>query len=406
LNKKVLIINHVFWPDPHITARLISELSEELSKRNWNITALISNRSYHDRKTKYSTKEGLWNGVKYKRVYVPPLNQKSNIQRLITSLWLIFSWTISLFKLDQFDVIIIGTNPPFIYLILPFLKLFKRKSKLIMWGFDLYPEAIIVSGGFTWRLMGRLITPITKFCYSMLDVIVVIGPCMRSRYRMYNHEAHEETLTPWSFVEPNKIPEKDQTTRNELFGNAKVGLLYSGTIGQAHEFSNFLLLARELRKRNASVAICFAGFGTRFDDLKIQVTSEDTNIRFAGFVKSDEELKKRISSADLMLISLKDSWTGISVPSKFFGALASGKAVVFSGSKNSALSKWTEEYNVGMNLSKYNIDIVADYLESATQDLGILSEVQNNAFKIYHEFFSKKIVCNKWNEVLLKTLNS
>jgi len=65
------------------------------------------------------------------------------------------------------------------------------------------------------------------------------------------------------------------------------------------------------------------------------VKPEDYNINFADFVMSDEELYDRLSAADFMLISLKDSWTGISVPSKFFGAIASGKAVLFSGSERS-----------------------------------------------------------------------
>ena len=47
MKKKILILNHVFWPDLINTARHISELSEELVSR-WDVTALITNRSYVD----------------------------------------------------------------------------------------------------------------------------------------------------------------------------------------------------------------------------------------------------------------------------------------------------------------------------------------------------------------------
>lgn len=404
MKNKILIINQVFWPDTHNTARLISELAVELVKRGWKVTALVSNRSYLDHRVRLSPKDGSWNGVSYKRVYIPPLNQKKNISRLLSSLCLIIKWITKLPGIGRFDAIIIGTNPPFAYLLLPFLRTFKRKSKLILWSHDLYPEAITVTGGYIWRFLGKLIKPITKGCLRLLDVIVDIGPCMRNIYKTYQTSANAVTLTPWAFVEPPQILIPHLETRNVLFGDAKIALLYSGTIGNAHEFGNFLLLARELQKRNASVAFCFAGFGNCFDDLKKQVTNDDKNIRFAGFVSTDKELEQRLSTADFMLISLKDSWTGISVPSKYFGALAAGKAILFSGSKNSSLCKWTKEYNLGYYLTSSNTNEIADLLHNISINPELSRELKGNAFKAYQNHFSKKITCDGWHHLLKKTI--
>lgn len=397
---KVLILNHVFWPDSHNTARHISELSAELVKRGWDVTVIIGNRSYLDHRKKYSPRKGIWNGVKYKRIYLPPLNQKKDLQRLATSMWIILNWIIRLPWVGKYDVIIIGTNPPFAYLVLPFLKLLKRKSKLVQWGFDLYPEAIMVSGTRIQLFIGKIIKPFTIQCHKCLDVLVDIGYCMRTIYRSYGHKAEEATLTPWSFVEPMEILSPHHETRKLLFGEAKLTLLYSGTIGNAHEFENFLVLARELQKRKASIGFCFSGFGNRLEDLKRQVTSEDYNITFADFVKSDEKLAQRLSAADFMLISLKESWTGISVPSKFFGALATGKAVLFSGSENSSLKELTERYKLGLYLTKENVVKVADDLCEIALRPELLYQFQNNAFETYNRYFSKKIICDEWDKLL------
>jgi len=404
MNDKILIINQVFWPDKINTARHITELAEELVKRGWNITALISNRSYTDHRKIYRPSEGTFNGVNYKRVYLPPLNQKNNLQRIISSIWLIVVWIFKLPFIGKFDAIILGTNPPFSYLLVPFIRLFKRNTKILMWGFDLYPEAITISGGKTWKIMGAAIKPFAKFCYNKLDVIVDIGPCMRDIYRSYSHSAKEETLPPWSFVEPMEILKTHNQTRLDLFGDSKLTLLYSGTIGNAHEFENFLLLARELQKRSASVSFCFAGFGNRFDDLKKQVTKEDVNISFAGFVNSDEELEQRLSSADFILISLKESWTGISVPSKFFGAIATGNAILFSGSKDSGLSIWTKEFNLGYHLNGNNINEVADILCEISNNPNLISKMRQNAFNAYKNHFSKNIICDGWDNLLKTTI--
>ncbi|MFW5983052.1 MAG: glycosyltransferase family 4 protein [bacterium] len=407
MNKKVLILNQVFWPDKHNTARHISELAEELVKRGWEVEALVTNRSYVDKNQKISPLNGVWNGVKYKRLKLPSLDQKKNIPRLITGILLVIKWIFKSpsFK-NKYNIILIGTNPPFAYLALPFLRLFNRKTKLVMWGFDLYPEAIMVSGGRTWEILGKLIKPLTKISLKKLDTLVDIGPCMRKRYEAYQHKAHKETLTPWSFVEPVKLEKPHEKTRKELFGSANLALLYSGTIGFAHEFDNFLLLARELRRREASVAFCFAGFGNGFEKLKKEVTEQDTNISFGGFVQTDEELKNRLSSPDVMMISLKSEWTGISVPSKYFGALATGKPVLFSGSKHSALSIWSLNYNVGLHLSKENIHETADILLELSKNKDELIKMSSNAFYTYQNKFSKEVICDRWSQVLSDTLKN
>lgn len=405
MKNKVLIINHIFWPDKINTARHISELAEELVFRGWDVSALVGNRYYVNHNKIITPKEGVWKGVKYKRIFIPPFNQKKNGQRLLTSIWLLISLIFRLPFISKFDAVIIGTNPPFIYHIVPFIRFFKRKTKIFMWGFDLYPEAIIISRGKLFSLPGKFLKYIARFCYRKIDVIVDIGPCMRNIYRQYNHSAKEETLPPWSFVEPREILKPHYETRDKLFKNAKLTLLYTGTIGNAHEFDNFLLLARELNKRKASVGFCFAGFGNRFDDLKLQINNEDTNITFGGFVETDLELEQRISSADIMLISLKDEWSGVSVPSKYFTAIATGKAVIFSGSKNSSLSIWTNKYNLGYQLSKENINEVADLLCKIANNPEMISKMKENAVEAYHNYFSKKIVCDSWSVLLKKTIN-
>lgn len=406
MNNKILIFNHIFWPDNINTARHISELAEELVTRGWDVTAIVGNRYYVDHNKVIKPKKGVWNGVKYNRVYIPPFNQKKNIQRLLTSFWLICSWIIRLPFIGKYDAIIIGTNPPFVYLLVPFIKLFKRKTKILMWGFDLYPEAIIVSKKESFSFTGKILKSIAGFCYKKLDVIVDIGPCMRDIYREYKHSAKEETLPPWSFVEPKESLEPHIETRRKLFKDANLTLLYTGTIGNAHEFDNFLQLARELNKREASVGFCFAGFGNRFEDLKSQINENDTNITFGGFVETDKELEERLSSADIMLISLKDEWTGVSVPSKYFSALAIGKAVLFSGSVNSALSIWTRKFDLGFQIQKDTITEVADILCDIANDPEMISKMKRSSFETYQNHFSKKTICDDWSVLLKETISN
>jgi len=66
-------------------------------------------------------------------------------------------------------------------------------------------------------------------------------------------------LVPWALVEPEELPHPNLRTRKEMFGDAKLTFLYSGTIGRAHVFNEFFLLARELKRRGRDVEVWFSG---------------------------------------------------------------------------------------------------------------------------------------------------
>ena len=98
------------------------------------------------------------------------------------------------------------------------------------------------------------------------------------------------------------------------------------------------------------------------DQLKSEVGDADANIRFAGFA-DESELMLRLTAADIHLVSLRDDWTGTVVPSKFFGAIAVGRPVLFAGSPDSAIAKWITEFEIGWVLDDSADDRVANQLQ-------------------------------------------
>lgn len=398
MKEKVLILNHIFWPDNINTARHISELAEELSKRGLNVSVLVGNRDY--RSDKKFPRNEYWNGIQIRRIYIPILFGKGWFQRIFTSFWLIISFSFKLIFDRDYKYVIVGSNPPFIFLIIPWLRLILRRSKIFLWSFDLYPEAIFANINLNNGLITNISNFILKFCYSKLDAVIDIGPCMRNRISLYSSKLKFFTLTPWSFVENNFIEDIHLPTRKKLFNDSKLTILYTGTIGNAHEFNNFLRLARKLREINSNVGFCFAGFGSRYNELKSKVTYEDTNITLADFVNSEKELEQRLSAADLMMVSLRPEWTGISVPSKFFTCIATGKPVLYSGAEDSAISIWIRNLKLGFQITESTIDQVAYQLRDIALDQSLITELKSRASQVYIDKFSKKVVCEQWFQIL------
>ena len=391
---RILLVYHFFHPDTVISARIFSDLAEDLAKNGHQVTVFTGNRRMRppERLAPYE----LWDEVAIHRFSRPDFSQHGNFGRLFNSAILQLRWLAAFFRRRrEFDAVILGTDPQFAYLMFPCLRLMNRKVRLIHWAFDIYPEAILVNSPRWMKFLARLTSPFAWFAYRFVDDMVDIGGCMRELLLEYKHHARCATLTPWALAEPETIPGPDPVIRRELFGEAKVGVLYSGTVGYAHDLSRFIELARECRRRGIDAAFCFAGYGNCYAAQTAGITPEDTNIRLAGFA-SEEDLGKRLAAADLHMVSLRPGWEGVVVPSKFFGSLAIGRPVCFDGPESSAICRWIRRFGIGFRLG----DIGAETIAELAADPARLQELKTKAFSCYREHFSREAIVRDWMKLL------
>lgn len=391
---RILLIYHFFHPDTVISARLFSELAEELRQAGNAVSIFTGNRTIRSAET-LPLRE-VWQGIDIYRFSRPDFSQGNNFGRLFNSAILQLKWLQAFWKqYKNFDVVIIGTDPQFSYMMFPFMRLINRKIRLIHWAFDLYPEAILVNSPRWMKLLAYLTKPFIPLAYRAVDDMVDIGPCMQKCLQKHHHKARVVTLTPWALAEPTTLPFPRLEIRKKLFGNAKIGLLYSGTVGYAHDITPFIKLARKCRQQGIDAAFCFAGYGNQYKEQTAVIAPEDTNIRFAEFA-SEAELEERLAAADIHLISLRPGWEGVVVPSKFFGALAIGRPVLFSGASSSDIANWCHEYGVGYELDENFSDVLKGLLDTPER----LVRLQQKAFDCYNKHFSKTVVFAKWEYLL------
>jgi glycosyltransferase involved in cell wall biosynthesis len=130
------------------------------------------------------------------------------------------------------------------------------------------------------------------------------------------------------------------------------------------------------------------------------IIPEDINITLAGFAP-ESELQQRLVAPDIHMVSLKPGWTGTVVPSKFFGSLAVGRPVLFSGSKESSIARWINEYKVGWVISDgEDIKRVATQLKELAQQREQLRDIQKRCHQVYQENFSMNATIDRWDELL------
>jgi glycosyltransferase involved in cell wall biosynthesis len=162
-----------------------------------------------------------------------------------------------------------------------------------------------------------------------------------------------------------------------------------------------LALARRLR--DSSVHFCFAVRGNRADELREAVRPNDANASFAEFTP-EAELRQHLAAADVHVASLRPEWTGVVVPSKFFGSLAAGRPVLFAGAADSAISLWIRQYGVGWVLGANNVEATAEQLLRLGESRSELMRLQDHCQAVYREHFARRRVMDAWDRELRSLL--
>ena len=386
---KAYVFYHFLYPDNVVSAVIMGELGTGLVQLGWDVTAFPSMREHGNESNQYPSRD-TWQGVRIERIWRPAWRQASGVGRILNAAWMIGRWmTMAMQKQHRPDVIIIGTDPFLSILIAPVWRYFKPKTKIAHWCFDLYPEAAYAEGMLDRQgVLAKILHRQLKKAYRACDVVVDIGQCMRELLQRYDPNLKITTLVPWAQVEPESALPIAMSERENVIGNVRLALMYSGSFGRAHSFEGMLEIARLLRADEIHLVLSVRG--NREQALREAVRSDDTNIRFVPFADASH-LEDRLASADIHVVSLQEEWTGTVVPSKFFGALAIGRPVLYCGSERSAIAQWIQEHKVGWVLTPENVQGVADELRNYSLNKREMDSMNARCQSCLHAAFLKEL---------------
>lgn len=320
---RILFINMFFEPSIAATAQHLSDLARHLAAHGWSVEVLCSNRLYEDASAKLPLSERA-GGISVNRL---PLLffSRSGFLRALGYLEFLARVFFHVLVRRKPDICVTMTTPPF--LLLPGAVLKLRGSRHVHWSLDLYPEvarAFGTLGILSARVMALLRNVLLRFC----DRIVALGTVMGERIVWLGFPARKlRVVPPWS---PYECADSGPPLGEFV-------LLYSGNIGKVHEFTTALRAARKL----PDVHFAFVGGGAKRGEIE-RAAGELPNVSLRDPVPR-EEVGKLFASASAQLVTLDPRADGLLVPSKMFGAMASGRPVVLVASARNELARELEE---------------------------------------------------------------
>jgi colanic acid biosynthesis glycosyl transferase WcaI len=228
--------------------------------------------------------------------------------------------------------------------------------------------------------------------------VVVLGPYMADRIAAKGVRPNRiETIHVWSRRdEIYPMPREGHPLRASLGLEGKFVAMYSGNMGLAHSFDDFLEAARRLRDRD-DIVFLFVGDGPRRKEVVSAKEAEGLdNVRLLDYFPR-EQLHSSLSLADVHLISMRREMTGIVVPCKLYGSMASARPALFVGPEHCETADTIRNSGCGHTIRMGEPEAVVAAIEGLAADPETAMALGERGRAAFLAEFEREECCARWS---------
>lgn len=346
---KLTIFSQYFYPEMISTGHLLTELVVELARKGIKSSVICAQPTYYSNDK--LDKKIIYNGISIRRTVNTQFDKNSLKGKLFNSFSFFISALLIALKEKGKSPIVLVTNPPFLGLVGLICKICKRRSYILI-VHDLYPD-IIVNMGYLKHdsLLTLLWNKINKRIYNAASFVVVLGRDVQRRiHDQVPSEIQKKIKLIPNWADPELIYFIDQSCNpfiKEQGLDGKYLVQYSGNMGLTHDMET-IIEAAKMMHNNETIHFILIGGGGKL--AKIKKMAEDYGLKNMTFLEYQprESLKYSLSASHVSLISLERGAEGLSVPSKLYGIMASGRPIIAIMPENTEVALTLNEYQSGL----------------------------------------------------------
>lgn len=393
--KRLTLVSQYFYPEMISTGHILTELVVELAKKGIKTSVICAQPTYYSNQK--MDKDITYKGIAIRRTINTQFDKNSLKGKLfnsfsffIGSLWMVLK------EKGNYPVVLV-TNPPFLGLVGLIYKILKRRSYILIIH-DLYPD-IAVNMGYLRHdsLVAQVWKKINQWIYQTASFIVVLGRDVQNRIRdQLPAKQHRKVKFIPNWADPELIFPIDQSRNpfiNELGLNGKFLVQYSGNMGLTHDMETIIEAAQTLH-HDESIHFVLIGGGGKLAKIKKMV--KDFSLKNVTFLpyQPRESLKYSLCSSHVSLISLERGAEGLSVPSKLYGIMASGRPIIAIIPENTEVAFTLKEFKCGIVIPPKDILSLVKAITCLKEDE---SEIKAMGLRA-HAAFSKNFTVQRCAE--------
>jgi glycosyltransferase involved in cell wall biosynthesis len=388
---RILLLNQFYVPDVAATGQLLHDLARTLHQRGHEVHVIASQGAYSGGGERLPAEETI-DGIHVHRTAATGLGRSNILFAALDYLTFYVLATLRCFTLRKMDVCLVLTTPPFIGLVGVVLHAL-RGTRLALWTMDLYPEVaiecdVLPAGSMRHRFFAAL----SRLTYRKAAAIFALGEHMARR--LTDAGADPETV----YVVHNWVPREvvypvdraESHMRRSLQPTPdQVVLMYSGNIGRGHGLDAAVdAIARLTPDQRRHVRVVFVGSGRMRQPLleKVEQLGLQDTVEFRDY-QPLEMLSDSLGAADVHLVGQRPDMVGLIVPSKLYGILAAGRAVLFVGPEQCEVADILRSSGVGWIAQPHDPQSIAEALQGILENRSALRQKGRDARSFYEARF-------------------
>lgn len=401
MKKRLWIISEFYYPIATSTGYYITEIAEYLANKDMEVHVICTNARYNETQHYNTKKEEFHNNVYIHRVLTGTIDKNNFIKRTIR---LLFS-SLSLFckiltKVKRHDTILVVTNPAFILLAIPFVKLVKR-VKYYLLVHDIFPENLLSTGKIKKEsLLYGICKKTFDWAYSEADTCISIGRDMSDVIRSKTKNKTKIEMIPnWAdIVDVFPIHKKDSSYCGKYGLTDKFIFQFAGNLGHVQGLDNIMQAIRLVD--NPSMHFLFIGGGAKEQEIQDFADSAPLkNVTHIGFQERHMQ-NEFLNACDVGIVTLSDGMYGLGVPSKSYNIMASGKPILIIADENSEISRCVKEYGIGWVVPPDNPILLKKVFDLA-YNCPELAEMGKRSRSVAEKHFAKTVILEQYYQLLV-----
>ena len=427
--KRLLIYAHYYVPDTASTGQILRELAEGMLDK-FDITVICVVPSYLGtiedkyKSQKYYSEE--INGVKVLRIRVPEFKKSDKKSRVKNILAYFFGAMGATFKVGKQDYVFSISQPPILGGLLGVWGKWIKHSKYIYNIQDFNPEQVLAVGYSKNKLITDAMMWFDKFSCKRSDLVITVGrDLVATVEKRFAGKKIPRTVMINNWIDESEIYPLEPENENVVAFKKKYGLdgkfviMYSGNIGLYYDLEKLIKVMKQFRKGytitglyeegprtrdGREVVFAFVGAGSVLDKLVTYSNKHHfENIVFIPY-QDKKDLIYSLNAGDVHWCVNAKGIKGVSCPSKAYGIMAAGKAIIGVLEDGTEVRGLIEESHCGKCCEPGDYVEVADiirwYIENAGSDE--VSQMGMNGRRYLKKKLTRNVSVQKYAEEILR----
>jgi len=363
------------------TGVVMSRIVQELANRGHELHVVTSLPWYRKHQVEQGWSGALWrvektNWGSITRVQPFAGKTKSNLLRRAVG-FILFSYLVGLRALfagkvwRRVDGVLAMSPPLTLGLIGWHTKLF-RGGKLVFNIQDIFPDAAIETGAITNKKIISFASWLERTSYKCSDSVVLLSDDLANNVQSkLEQKFHKRVKVIPNFVDTQAITPMSRMTkyRTELRIDDALVVMYAGNVGFSQSLEMLVSAARELPQ----LIFVINGEGAARESLKKSANGL-SNVRFGDY-QDVSRLSEVLATGDIHVVPLKRGLGSVSVPSKTYSILASGRPVLAAVDLDTEVPRILAAADAGVCVEPDNSAAFISALRAMTLDPKTLSEM-------------------------------